>query len=208
MLMGSGAGAVEETVAALEARGEKVGVLKVRLYRPFDGAALAAALPETVRSLAVLDRSKDPAAVGEPLYEDVVSALIEHDRLPARVLGGRYGLGSKEFTPAMAAAVFAELAAEHPKRHFTVGIADDVSGTSLTYDPSFDTEAGRRQQTLRLLRARLRRHRRREQELGEDHRRVDAAAHAGVLRLRLEEVGLDDRSRTCASARSRSAPRT
>ena len=146
VLMGSGAGTVEETVAALEARGEKVGVLKVRLYRPFDGAALAAALPETVQAIAILDRSKDPAAVGEPLYEDVVSALIEHDRLPAHVLGGRYGLGSKEFTPAMAAAVFAELAAEQPKRHFTVGIADDVSNTSISYDTSFDTEAedGRR----------------------------------------------------------------
>jgi pyruvate-ferredoxin/flavodoxin oxidoreductase len=146
VLMGSGAGTVEETVTALTGRGEKVGLLKVRLYRPFDGAALAAALPETVQSLAILDRSKDPAAVGEPLYEDVVSALIEHDRLPGRVVGGRYGLGSKEFTPAMAASVFAELAAEHPMRHFTVGIADDVSNTSLVYDASFDTEAadGRR----------------------------------------------------------------
>ena len=146
VMMGSGAGTVEEAVAVLQARGEKVGVLKVRLYRPFDGAALAAALPETVRALAVLDRSKDPAAVGEPLYEDVVSALIEQDRLPGRVLGGRYGLGSKEFTPAMAAAVFAALDAEHPQRHFTVGIDDDVSGKSLTYHPSFDTEAedGRR----------------------------------------------------------------
>ena len=141
VLMGSGAGTVEETVAVLEARGEKVGVLKVRLYRPFDGAAFAAALPETVTSLAVLDRSKDPAAVGEPLYEDVISALIEQERLPARVLGGRFGLGSKEFTPAMAAGVFAELAAEHPKRHFTVGIDDDVSGMSIGYDPSFDTES-------------------------------------------------------------------
>ena len=140
VLMGSGAGAVEETVGALVARGEKIGMVKVRLYRPFDGAAFAAALPETVRSLAVLDRSKDPAAIGEPLYEDVISALIEQERLPGRVLGGRFGLASKEFTPAMAAAVFAELAAEHPKRHFTVGIDDDVSGMSLTYDPSFDTE--------------------------------------------------------------------
>jgi pyruvate-ferredoxin/flavodoxin oxidoreductase len=140
VLMGSGVGAVEETVAALTARGEKVGIVKVRLYRPFDGEALAAALPPTVEALAVLDRSKDPAAVGEPLYEDVLSALSEQDRLPARVLGGRYGLASKEFTPAMAAAVFAELAAERPKRHFTVGIDDDVSGSSLEVDPSFDTE--------------------------------------------------------------------
>ncbi len=140
VLMGSGVGAVEEAVAALTARGEKVGIVKVRLYRPFDGEALAAALPPTVEALAVLDRSKDPAAVGEPLYEDVLSALSEQDRLPARVLGGRYGLASKEFTPAMAAAVFAELAAERPKRHFTVGIDDDVSGSSLEVDPSFDTE--------------------------------------------------------------------
>ena len=140
VLMGSGSGAVEEAVAALTERGEKVGLVKVRLYRPFDGAALAAALPETTTALAVLDRCKDPAAVGEPLYEDVVAALAEQERLPARVLGGRYGLASKEFTPAMAAAVFAELAAPQPKRHFTVGIDDDVSGTSLAVDTSFDTE--------------------------------------------------------------------
>ena len=141
VLMGSGAGVVEETVAALTARGEKVGVLKVRLYRPLDTAALAGALPETTKALAVLDRSKDPGAVGEPLYEDVMSALMEQDRLPGRVLGGRYGLASKEFTPAMAAAVFAELDAPTPLRHFTVGIDDDVSHTSLSYDPSFSTEA-------------------------------------------------------------------
>jgi pyruvate-ferredoxin/flavodoxin oxidoreductase len=140
VLMGSGAGAAEEAVEALVERGEKVGLVIVRLYRPFDAAALAAALPETVVALAVLDRSKDPAAVGEPLYEDVVSALIEQDRLPARVIGGRYGLASKEFTPAMAAAVFAELAAEKPRRHFTVGIEDDVGGSSLAVDPGFRTE--------------------------------------------------------------------
>ena len=142
VIMGSGAGAAEEAVEALVARGEKVGLVKVRLYRPFDGAALAAALPESVQALGVLDRSKDPAAVGEPLYEDVLSALIEHDRLPARVIGGRYGLGSKEFTPAMAAGVFAELAAPQPRRHFTVGIEDDLGGASLPYDPDFSTEPG------------------------------------------------------------------
>jgi pyruvate-ferredoxin/flavodoxin oxidoreductase len=141
VLMGSGSGAAEEAVEALAARGEKVGLVTVRLYRPFDGAALAASLPGTTRALAVLDRSKDPAAVGEPLYEDVVSALIEQDRLPERVLGGRYGLASKEFTPAMAAAVFAELDATEPRRHFTVGIDDDLGGTSLAVDPGFDTEA-------------------------------------------------------------------
>ncbi len=140
VLMGSGAGAVEEAVETLRARGEKVGLVKVRLYRPFDAAALAAALPETVQALAVLDRSKDPAAVGEPLYQDVLTALSEQERLPRRVLGGRYGLASKEFTPAMVAAVFAELAAEQPLRHFTVGIDDDVSHTSLAYDRRFRPE--------------------------------------------------------------------
>ncbi|HXR10787.1 MAG TPA: pyruvate:ferredoxin (flavodoxin) oxidoreductase, partial [Gaiellaceae bacterium] len=140
VLMGSGAGAAEEAAAALNVGGEKVGVLKVRLYRPFDGAALAAALPATVRALAVLDRSKDPGAVGEPLYQDVVAALCEQARLPGLVIGGRYGLGSKEFTPAMAAAVFAELDASAPRRHFTVGIDDDVSHSSLTVDETFRTE--------------------------------------------------------------------
>jgi pyruvate-ferredoxin/flavodoxin oxidoreductase len=137
VLMGSAAGAAEEAAAAI---GAGVGVLKVRLYRPFDGAALAAALPRTTTAIAVLDRSKDPAAVGEPLYEDVITALAEQGRLPKRLLGGRYGLGSKEFTPAMAAAVFAELAAEEPRLHFTVGIDDDVSHSSLAFDPGFRTE--------------------------------------------------------------------
>ncbi len=141
VLMGSGAGAVEEAAAALRASGEKVGVLKVRLYRPFDGAAFAAALPATTRALAVLDRSKDPGAVGEPLYEDVITALAEQGDLPDLLIGGRYGLGSKEFTPGMAAAVFAELDAAKPHRHFTVGIDDDVSHSSLTVDPGFQTEA-------------------------------------------------------------------
>ena len=134
VMMGSGVGAAEEALAP------GCGLLKVRLYRPFDGAAFAAALPETTKALAVLDRSKDPAALGEPLYEDVITALAEQGRLPRRLLGGRYGLGSKEFTPAMAAAVFAELAAEEPHLHFTVGIDDDVSHSSLTVDPSLTTE--------------------------------------------------------------------
>ncbi len=140
VLMGSGSGAVEEAAAALCADGEKVGVLKVRLYRPFDGAAFAAALPATTRALAVLDRSKDPGAVGEPLYEDVITALAEQGDLPELLIGGRYGLGSKEFTPGMAAAVFAELDAAKPRRHFTVGIDDDVSHSSLSVDPGFQTE--------------------------------------------------------------------
>ena len=134
VMMGSGIGAAEEALAP------GCGLLKVRLYRPFDGAAFAAALPETTKALAVLDRSKDPAALGEPLYEDVITALAEQGRLPRRLLGGRYGLGSKEFTPAMATAVFAELAAEEPHLHFTVGIDDDVSHSSLTVDPSLTTE--------------------------------------------------------------------
>jgi pyruvate-ferredoxin/flavodoxin oxidoreductase len=140
VLMGSAAGAAGEAVDVLTERGEKVGLVTVRLYRPFSAGDLVAALPPTVRSIAVLDRSKDPAAGGEPLYLDVVAALAEHDH-PARVIGGRYGLASKEFTPAMAAAVFAELARTRPRRGFTVGITDDLSGSSLAIDSAFTTEA-------------------------------------------------------------------
>jgi pyruvate-ferredoxin/flavodoxin oxidoreductase len=124
-----------------------VGVLKLRLYRPFPAAELLAALPPTVRALAVLDRTKEPGQPGDPLYQDVVTALAEADaegRSPfgerLRVIGGRYGLSSKEFTPAMAKAVFDELAGERPRNHFTVGIIDDVTHTSLSVDPSFSTE--------------------------------------------------------------------
>jgi pyruvate-ferredoxin/flavodoxin oxidoreductase len=146
VVMGSATGAVSEAVDALRARGEDVGVLTVRLYRPFPADALVAALPPSVTSVAVLDRTKEPGAVGEPLYTDVVAALAEaraDGRLAdvPRVIGGRYGLSSKEFTPAMAAAVFAELDAERPRNHFTVGIVDDVSHTSLRVDPTFDTDA-------------------------------------------------------------------
>ncbi|MGZ4132898.1 MAG: pyruvate:ferredoxin (flavodoxin) oxidoreductase, partial [Actinomycetota bacterium] len=148
VLMGSGAGAVEETVDTLRGEGEKVGMVKVRLFRPFSPAALVAALPDSVRSIAVLDRTKEPGAPGEPLYQDVVTALAEEVgggratfvRGMPRVIGGRYGLSSKEFTPAMAKAVFDELTREEPKTHFTVGIVDDVTGTSLPVDPTFDTE--------------------------------------------------------------------
>jgi pyruvate-ferredoxin/flavodoxin oxidoreductase len=143
VVMGSAAGAIEETVEALRARGEKVGVLRVRLYRPFSAERFVAALPETTRAIAVLDRTKEPGAAGEPLYEDVVTALSERTSrgeapfaMPL-VIGGRYGLASKEFTPAMAAAVFAELERPSPKNHFTVGITDDVSGSSLHVDRSF-----------------------------------------------------------------------
>ena len=144
VLMGSGIGATEQTMDALIAGGEKVGLVKVRLYRPFPAEQLVAALPESVRAIAVLDRTKEPGATGEPLYLDVVTALAEHmdsgeprfARMP-RVIGGRYGLSSKEFTPGMAKVVFDELSAAVPKRHFTVGITDDVTHLSLTPDTAF-----------------------------------------------------------------------
>ena len=146
VLMGSGAGAAAEAVAALNSRGEKVGLLKLRLFRPFPANAFFAALPATVGSIGVLDRTKEPGSVGEPLYMDVVTAfaeLSEKDRSARvwpRIIGGRYGLSSKEFTPAMVKAVFDELKTEKPKNHFTIGIQDDVTHTSLAYDASFSTE--------------------------------------------------------------------
>ncbi|MEX1125161.1 MAG: pyruvate:ferredoxin (flavodoxin) oxidoreductase, partial [Acidimicrobiia bacterium] len=133
VLMGSGVGAASEAVERLVARGERIGMVIVRLYRPFDSDAFRAILPPTTRAVAVLDRTKEPGAVGEPLYLDVVTALFEGDRPSPHVIGGRYGLASKEFTPAMASAVFAELDRETPKRHFTVGINDDVTHASLEY---------------------------------------------------------------------------
>ncbi|HVN60020.1 MAG TPA: pyruvate:ferredoxin (flavodoxin) oxidoreductase [Gaiellaceae bacterium] len=136
VLMGSGAGAVQEAVEQIPG----TGLLTVRLFRPFDAAAFCAALPDTARSLAVLDRTKEPGALGEPLYQDVVTALAEQGRA-IRTVGGRYGLSSKEFTPAMAASVLAELDAESPRNHFTVGISDDVTHLSLEVDTSFRTEA-------------------------------------------------------------------
>jgi pyruvate-ferredoxin/flavodoxin oxidoreductase len=142
VLMGSGCGAAEEAVETLTRRGEKIGLIKVRLYRPFDTKRFVAALPATTRCLAVLDRTKEPGAVGEPLYQDVVASLFESGRLQTctTVNGGRYGLSSKEFTPAMAAAVLEELKATTRKRHFTIGIYDDVSDTSLPWDREFSTE--------------------------------------------------------------------
>jgi pyruvate-ferredoxin/flavodoxin oxidoreductase len=139
VLMGSGAETAEETVDYLTANGEKVGVLKVRLFRPFSVEHFVAALPKTVKSLAVLDRTKEPGSAGEPLYLDVVNALSESG-LNLRVIGGRYGLSSKEFTPAMVKALLDELTKTEPKNHFTVGIHDDVTNTSLEYDRSFTTE--------------------------------------------------------------------
>jgi pyruvate-ferredoxin/flavodoxin oxidoreductase len=143
VIMGSGAETTSTTVERLVAKGEKVGVLRCRLYRPFDVDRFVAALPATTRSIAVLDRTKEPGSVGEPLYLDVVAALREGGReglADAQVIGGRYGLSSKEFTPAMVKAVFDELVADEPKRHFTVGIHDDVSHSSLTVDPNLDFE--------------------------------------------------------------------
>ena len=145
-VMGSGVGALAEAADALIARGEKVGVLQIRLYRPFDAVRFARALPATVRSLAVLDRTKEPGAPAEPLFLDAQAALAAAEALGVtpvrrpRLLGGRYGLSSKEFSPAMAAAVFAELAEAAPKRRFTVGINDDVTRLSLKPVADFDTE--------------------------------------------------------------------
>ncbi|GAB4287127.1 MAG: pyruvate:ferredoxin (flavodoxin) oxidoreductase [Oscillatoriaceae cyanobacterium] len=141
ILMGSGCETVHETVEYLNAQGAKVGVLKVRLYRPWDNKQLVAALPKTVKKIAVLDRTKEPGAGGEPLYLDVVTALSEEwEDAPPKVVGGRYGLSSKEFNPAMVKGVFDNLAQAKPKNHFTVGINDDLTNTSLTYDPDFSTE--------------------------------------------------------------------
>ena len=147
VLMGSGAEVAREAVEYLNRRGAKFGVLKVRLYRPFSIEHFLQALPPTVESIAVLDRSKEPGSVGEPLYMDVVTALSEVESqsmhlvqpMP-RVIGGRYGLSSKEFTPAMVKGVFEELEKENGRKHFTVGIVDDVTHTSIDYDPAFSTE--------------------------------------------------------------------
>jgi pyruvate-ferredoxin/flavodoxin oxidoreductase len=147
VLMGSGVETAAETAAFLNARGERVGVLAVRLYRPFPAEALVAALPATVRAVAVLDRTKEPGSVGEPLYLDVVAAVSEAVaagtapfRQAPRIVGGRYGLSSKEFTPAMVKAVFDELSAPRPRNHFTIGIHDDVTHTSLPWDAGFSIE--------------------------------------------------------------------
>ena len=140
VLMGSGCEAVHETVDFFDGQSKKVGVLKVRLYRPFDAAAFVKMLPPNVRRIAVLDRTKDPGAGGEPLYLDCVNALHEHGRGDMTVVGGRYGLSSKEFTPAMIKAVFDNLAHPLPKNHFTIGIEDDLSHTSLDFDRNFSIE--------------------------------------------------------------------
>jgi pyruvate-ferredoxin/flavodoxin oxidoreductase len=145
VIMGSGAETANETATALVNAGEKVGVLNIRLYRPFPSEYVLAALPATVKTIAVLDRTKEPGADGEPLYKDVITAFTEAysagsvKALP-KIVGGRYGLSSKEFTPAMVKGVFDELKKEQPKNHFTIGINDDVSFTSLDYDCSFELD--------------------------------------------------------------------
>jgi pyruvate-ferredoxin/flavodoxin oxidoreductase len=141
IIMASGGEAVHETVDYLNARGAKLGVLKVRLFRPFDGAAMLAELPRSMRRIAVLDRTKEPGSAGEPLYQDVLTALMESwtGAMP-RVYGGRYGLASKDFTPAMVKAVYDNLASAQPKNHFTVGITDDVGNTSVPFDRDFSVE--------------------------------------------------------------------
>jgi len=152
VIMGSASETAGETARYLAERGQKVGVLKVHLYRPFSVLHFLEALPPTVRAIAVLDRTKEPGSAGEPLYQDVVTAINEGlaegsvpyaqfaNRPYPRVIGGRYGLSSKEFTPAMAKAVFDELQKAEPKNHFTIGIEDDVTKTSLPFDPTFDIE--------------------------------------------------------------------
>lgn len=144
VIMGSGAEAVQSTVDALCAQGEKVGMLKVRLYRPLDAERFVRALPSTVKQIAVLDRTKEPGSAGEPLYLDTVVALNQFAELlpqAPRVIGGRYGLSSKEFTPAMIAGIFAHLHSPKLKQGFTIGIQDDLSHTSLDYDPGFSIES-------------------------------------------------------------------
>lgn len=153
IIMGSGGETVVETVEALNKSGEKTGVIQVRLYRPFSLAHFIKALPATVKSIAVLDRTKESGAAGEPMYQDVLSTLVEAfqqgkiKQLP-NIVGGRYGLSSKEFTPAMVKAVFDELKKKHPKNGFTIGINDDVTLTSLDYDPAFTLDESEWRQGL------------------------------------------------------------
>ena len=144
VVMGSGAETTEETVKFLNKQGKKVGMVNVRLYRPFSVEHFVNALPKTVKTIAVLDRTKEPGSIGEPLYQDVVTAVNEAlaagsapFKTSPRMFGGRYGLSSKEFTPAMVNGIFNELVKESPKNHFTIGINDDVTHTSLDYDPTF-----------------------------------------------------------------------
>ena len=208
VIMGSGAQTAAETAEYLAARGEKVGVVTVRLFRPFPAAGLLAALPPTARRVAVLDRTKEPGSLGEPLFLDVLGALAEAHAAGARetmpvVTGGRYGLSSKEFTPGMVAGVFADLAAEHPKPRFTIGITDDVSGTSLDYARPGHRAA--RHGPRGLLRPRLGRHGRREQEHHQDPRRGRAGCTPRATSSTTPRSPARRPCPTCASGPSRSA---
>jgi pyruvate-ferredoxin/flavodoxin oxidoreductase len=147
VMMGSGVETAKEAIDAMREAGEKVGLVIIRLYRPFPSQDFMRVLPATVRKIAVLDRTKEPGATGEPLYQDVITAMHESQDGPAhpllfepRITGGRYGLSSKEFTPAMVKGIYDEMTKDRPKNHFTVGIIDDVGGSSLPWDPEFDTE--------------------------------------------------------------------
>ncbi len=147
--MGSGAETVEETVKYLVEQGEKVGALTIHLYRPFSIAHFLKALPSTVKVITALDRTKEPGSAGEPMYLDIIAALAEGETdIKAKVIGGRYGLSSKEFTPAMVKGIFDEMTKPQPKNHFTIGIRDDVTNTSLDYDPEFSIEA---EETVRCI---------------------------------------------------------
>ena len=141
VMMGSGAETAHQTVEHLVEQGEKVGLVKVRLYRPFDAEAFLTSLPATTTKVAVLDRTKEPGGSGEPLYLDCITAMVEGERSGLKIVGGRYGLSSKEFTPGMVKGIFDELAKPQPKNHFTVGINDDVTFTSIDYDPGFSIES-------------------------------------------------------------------
>ena len=143
VLMGSGCDTAEETMTYLNKHGNKTGVLKIRLYRPFNGKAFVNALPKSVKHVAVLDRTKEHGSLGEPLYLDVLAALVENDRRDVKCYAGRYGLACKEFTPIEVASVYENIQSSNPKNHFTVGIVDDVTNLSLPLPIKFkglDTE--------------------------------------------------------------------
>ena len=188
ILMGSGVDVARETVADLTAKGEKVGVIAVRLYRPFSAKHLLSKLPETVKAIGVLDRAKEPGATGEPLYLDIVTTLAQavatgtRASMP-RIIGGRYGISSKDFDPSQVKAVLDELTKPDPKNSFTVGIVDDVTNLSLDSDPNYGTETRRRRAGRVLLRSGCGRYGRRQQELGENHRRGRRTVCAGLFRL-------------------------
>ena len=198
IVMGSAAGAVEETVEALVAAGERVGILRVRLFQPFPADQILAALPSTVRAIAVLDRTKEPGAVGEPLYLEVVAAITEamdSDDPPfataPRVIGGRYGLSSKEMTPSMIKPIFEELGATRPKRHFTVGIYDDVTHLSLPIDTDFRCPRVRRARSRRCSSGSARTAPSAPTGVGQDHRRepTDLFTVVRVSRRRPKKSG-------------------